>query len=99
MPSPALLYTRALPGGGFVVIEAIRVAAPAVTTDAAYHAALCVERRADPTRRTGHTPPIVAEACGGNPAQLLDTLYPIAVDNVAVARHILLWQARRRPKG
>lgn len=99
MPTPALLYTRALPGGGFVVIEATRVAGPAVTTGTTYRAALCVERRADPIRRTGHTPPIVAEASGGNPAQLLETLYSIAVDNVAVARHILLWQARRRPKG
>ena len=96
MPTPALLYTRALPGGGFVVIEATLVAGPVATT---YHAALCVERRADPTRRSGHVPPVVAEARGGNPTQILEALYPIADDNEAVARHILLWQARHRPHG
>jgi len=94
MPSPALLYTRALPGGGFVVIEATEVVGNADTT---LHAALCVERRVDPSRRAGHAPPVVAEARGTSPAQLLEALYPIAADNVAVAQHILLWQARRRP--
>jgi hypothetical protein len=94
MRSPALLYTRDLPGGGFVVIEATQVSD---ASDPAYRAALCVERRADPSRRAGHRPPVVAEVEGVSPAEILAALYPIAADNVAVAQQILLWQARRQP--
>jgi hypothetical protein len=76
-----------------VVIEATPAAEAA---DPVYHASLAVERRADPTRRLGHLPPVIAEADGDDPKQLLETLYPIAADNVSVAQHILRWQARNR---
>jgi len=95
MRSPALLYTRDLPGGGFVVIEATQIPGLAITT---YRASLCVERRSDPSRRAGHAPPVVAEAEGGSQAQILEALYPIAADNVAVAKQLLMWQAGRRPE-
>jgi hypothetical protein len=97
MRSPALLYTRALPGGGFVVIEATELPGVPGGADASYRASLCVERRTDPARRSGHTPPVVAEARGQSTEALLETLYPIASDNVAVAQRILLWQAANRP--
>lgn len=95
MDSPALLYTRALPGGGFVVIQANRVPGMPAPT---YWAAVFVERRTDPSRRLGHAPPVVAEALGESHGQLLQALFPIAADNVAVAQHLLHWQARRRPE-
>jgi hypothetical protein len=69
-------YSRALPGGGLVFIET-----------AAGGARLWVERRTDPRRRVGHTPPVLAEAA--DPNALMD----IASDNVAVARAIQRWQA------
>jgi len=94
MPSPALLYTRELPGGGVVWIEATEVPGGSEST---YRASLCVERRADPARRAGHKPPVVAEAEGVSAEQILEALYPIAADNVAVARQIRLWQAAREP--
>lgn len=101
MRTPALLYTRVLPGGGFVVIEATELpgAPGGGDADASYRASLCVERRTDPARRSGHTPPVVAEARGQSTEALLETLYPIASDNVAVAHRILLWQAAKRPTG
>ena len=97
MRTPALLYTRALPGGGFVVIEATELTGIPSGADARYRASLCVERRTDPARRSGHTPPVVAEARGQSTEALLETLYPIASDNVAVAQRIMLWQAAKRP--
>jgi len=39
----------------------------------------------------------VAEARGESTEALLESLYPIASDNVAVAQRILLWQAANRP--
>jgi hypothetical protein len=69
-------YSRALPGGGLVFID---------TGDDG--ARLWVERRTDPRRREGHTPPILARAA--DPGALME----IAADNVAVARAIQRWQA------
>ena len=89
MKDPTLLYTRELPGGGFVAIEAAAEAA-------GYYAQISVERRGDPKRREGHTPPVIAEASGSTQSDVLRELYDIAVDNVAVARGLIQWQARRR---
>ena len=69
-------YSRALPGGGLVFVEA--------EPDGAR---LWVERRTDPHRRVGHTPPVLAYA--PDPDELVE----IAADNVAVARAIQRWQA------
>ena len=83
-----------------MVIEATELpsAVPgAEGTDSTYRASLCVERRTDPARRSGHSPPVVAEARGESTEALLESLYPIASDNVAVAQRILLWQAANRP--
>jgi hypothetical protein len=73
-------YSRALPGGGLVFIES-----------APDGARLWVERRTDPHRRVGHTPPVLAQA--PDPKDLIE----IAADNVAVARAIQRWQARNPP--
>ena len=93
MPGIAVLFTRDLPGGGFVSIEAL----PA--EDGVHRARVSVERRSDPGRRLGHRPPIIALLEGPSPSVLFDELYRIAVDNVAIARGIMRWQAERRRDG
>jgi hypothetical protein len=89
MKTPAILYTRDLPGGGYVAIEAREEAG------AQYRARLLAERRSDPARRAGHSPPVIAEAEGGSASRVFDELYAIAADNVAVAQWIMRWQAKR----
>ncbi|HEU4562998.1 MAG TPA: hypothetical protein VFS05_00060 [Gemmatimonadaceae bacterium] len=51
-----------------------------------YHARVIVERRSDPTRRSGHVPPVIAEASGPSREEVFSRLYPIASDNVEIAR-------------
>jgi hypothetical protein len=87
---PILLYSRGLPGGGVVTIEAIAEQTPAV------RARVSVERRIDPQRRDGHEPPVIAEAEAPTQSTAFKELYRIASDNVAVARGLIQWQARRR---
>ena len=89
MSGPALLYTRDLPGGGYVAIEA------RTQGEARYLGRLLAERRADPARRAGHTPPVIAEVEGATPTGVFDELYAIAADNVSVAQWIMRWQAKR----
>jgi hypothetical protein len=85
-----LLYSRELPGGGMVTIEALPEGSPVC------HARISVERRSDPKRREGHRPPIIAEAKASTQAAAFKELYEIASDNVAIARGLIQWQARRR---
>jgi len=85
------LYTRRLPGGGVVKIEALS----ALPEQPSCRARVCVERRSDPVRREGHTPPVIAEVMAATHALALAELYGIASDNVAVARGLIHWQARR----
>lgn len=90
MDGYVLLYSRELPGGGVVTIEALPEGS------ALCHARVAVERRTDPERREGHVPPVIAEAEAADHAAALQELYGIAADNVAVARGLIQWQARRR---
>jgi hypothetical protein len=87
---PDVLYTRELPGGGFVTIEG-----QPVPDGIPFHGALTVERRSDPERRSGHVPPVVLEADGATPDEVLDRLVEVANNNVAVATALLKWQASR----
>ena len=89
MANPEVLYSRELPGGGYVAIESLNVDGPT------HRARLSVERRSDPTRRQGHLPPIIAEIEGPSRAGVFTELFRIAADNVAIARGILTWQAER----
>ena len=90
-----VLYTRQLPGGGYVVIEAGPSETQSTDGPPPVHGLLWVERRADPARRTGHRPPVVVEATGSSRDLVLDALKPIASDNVEVARAIRRWQLGR----
>ena len=83
----SILYTRELPGGGFVAIDSLN-------DSRGHHARLWVERRADPSRRFGHLPPIIAECEAANADAALDKLRPIAADNLSLAREIRRWQTR-----
>jgi hypothetical protein len=84
-----ILYSRELPGGGFVAIDH--------QFDArGHHARLWVERRSDPIRRTGHLPPVIAECDADDMDAALETLRPIAADNLSLALAIRRWQASRR---
>lgn len=89
MASQPVLYTRELPGGGYVAIEAVP------GSDVTYRAQVTVERRADPARRTGHTPPVIVELAGRNQSEVFSALHRIAADNVSVASAILRWQSAR----
>jgi hypothetical protein len=88
MNKPTILYSRDLPGGGYVMVEADTPAETRV-----HRAHVTVERRADPARRDGHLPPVIAEAEGESYSRVLQQLYAIASDNVSIARHLLRWQA------
>lgn len=87
-----ILFSRGLPGGGEVRVEA-------VPTDTGVEpgARVVVERRSDPRRRSGHTPPVIAEAKAEDKQGLLDRLVRIARDNVAIARALQRWQRREPP--
>ena len=84
-----LLYSRELPSGGFVLIEADSA------EGGLHHAFLAVERRSDPSRRAGHEPPVIAEARGTSRQIVFRELYAIARDNLAISRALL----RRREGG
>jgi hypothetical protein len=94
MPERRLLYTRDLPGGGYVAVEA-----EVAETGAVESARLTVERRADRRRRQGHTPPVLAIVEGGSLDMALPQLYQIAGDNVSLAQHIHQWDAGRGAPG
>ena len=88
MPPEKTLYRRTLPGGGYVNVD---VDAPSAS--GVHRAYVAVERRSDPIRRDGHSPPIVAEAEGGTRQSVFAQLLAIAADNVSVARALLRWKS------
>jgi hypothetical protein len=83
-----LLYSRELPSGGFVMIEADNA------EGGLHHAFVAVERRSDPSRRAGHEPPVIAEAHGTSRATVFKELYAIARDNIAISHALLRRQGR-----
>jgi len=83
-----LLYSRELPSGGFVMIEADNA------DGGLHHAFVAVERRSDPSRRAGHEPPVIAEARGASRATVFKELYAIARDNIAISRALLRGRGR-----
>lgn len=93
MAEEAVLFTRELPGGGYVTIESLP------SDGGVYRARVAVERRIDPERRLGHVAPIIVTLEGGSETELFEALYRIAVDNVEIARGIMRWQAERRRAG
>lgn len=74
-------------------IEELLIAGSASTS---CRARISVERRTDPQRREGHSPPVIVEAEAPTRSVIFNELYEIACDNVAVARGLIQWQSRRR---
>jgi hypothetical protein len=119
MERVVLLYSRELPGGGIVMIEALTShggggggggggaasegikgaegggGSPGSKGSGFCRGRISVERRVDPKRREGHTPPVIAEVDAPSQAAVFQELYRIASDNVAIARGLIQWQARR----
>lgn len=87
-----LIYTRQLPGGGFVVIDV----APTrnVLGRRRYLGCVVVERRGNRDRREGHVAPTVARARAATIASVFHDLFPIAQSNIVVAARCL---ARETP--
>ena len=83
MADKTILYRRDLPGGGYVYVEADPDLEPEL-----HRAKLFVERRADPSRRRGHLPPVIAIAEGQTITDLLRELEEIAGDNVSIAQRL-----------
>lgn len=92
MDSTELLYSRDLPGGGRVTIEVSQLGA---SNGVPCRARVVVERRRDPQRRDGHSPPVIVEAEAPTRARVYDELVVVARDNVAVARGLIQWQSTR----
>jgi hypothetical protein len=86
--TPEVLYSRKLPGGGYVTI----LTEP--TENANYRGWISVERRSDRTRRDAIAIPVIAETLADSTASVLDTLKHIASDNVAIAKEIRRWETR-----
>ena len=93
MPSRPLVYTRTLPGGGFVAIDSDSAEAASGGSD--HHVRLWVERRADEMRRAGHTPPVIAEAHDGDLETAVERLRRIASDNVVLASALRRFHTER----
>lgn len=87
------LYVRDLPGGGYVAIDLLADTEPA--RGGRCRARVAVERRSGAERRSGHRPPVIAEAEGETRSEVFGDLYRIACDNVAVARGLLHWRRER----
>jgi hypothetical protein len=86
-------YHRELPGGGFVQVEEVSPG-----DEGAHRVNVSVERRADPSRRSGHQPPVIASAEGASRQGVFRQLLEIANDNVAIARALLRWQSDGRAR-
>ena len=93
MATHAVVYSRDLPGGGFVLIDA----APLAEGGPAHQARLVVERRAEAGRRAGHVPPVIAQSTGPDAESAADALRDIAVDNVQLALAMRRWAQARPP--
>ena len=89
----ASLYRRLMPGGGYVEVEVELDAPPADaargTESTRVRGRVIMERRADPGRRYGHHAPVVAELSGDDRDELMEGLFRLARDNVALARSLM----------
>ena len=86
------VYTRALPGGGYVAIE--------IDGSSREREVPCsrvwVERRASLERQVNHPPVVIAEAECDEESPAFAELYQIAADNAAIARRLLAMETARR---
>jgi hypothetical protein len=87
------LYTRPMPGGGYVRVELLEGDADAITSEH-LRGRVVIERRA-PTPATPENEHVVVEELeGDDPSVIMAELFRIARDNAAIARRVL---RRQRP--
>ena len=89
MTRDLVVYRRDLPGGRIVMISIDERDPSAVIGH------LLVERRADPTRRSGE-PPVVAEVRGPTRAEVLASLRALAESESALGERLEAWVEARR---
>ena len=86
---PKVLYSRELPGGGYVTIQT------ELSDESLYRGWISVERRSDRQRRNADAAPVIAEAQGETVDSVYLSLHRIASDNVAVAKEIRRWESEQ----
>lgn len=89
------IYERALPGGGFVAIDAEH--RRSLLRQRRYRATVVLERRGAGDRRAGHAPPVLAAAMGASVATVFDQLFPLTQSNTELASRCLCLR-RERPR-
>jgi hypothetical protein len=90
---PIRAYERDLPGMGFVAIDILPVRS--VLRGRKYEGRVLVERRVG-GRRTGHFPPVIAEASGKSVEAVVRQLLPTAQYNPAIAAGLRHTEPSRR---
>src|SRR6476661_5869787 len=93
--SPAPVFRRELPGGGYVVIGVER---PTTDRDIP-RTCVWLERRNDDDRNAEYKDaPLIAVAEGDESSAGFTEMYRLAADNAAVARGLMLWRAKNSPR-
>ena len=87
-PAAQALYSRPMPGGGFVRVE-VRVSEPANPTAERLRGRVVMERRSLAPPEADDEQLIVAEMEGDDANSVVAELFRIARDNAAIARRVL----------
>ena len=82
------LYSRPMPGGGYVRVEMLVPGADGAATDR-LHGRVVMERRAQTPATPEEEPVVVEEVEGDDPNVVVAELFRIARDNAAIARRVL----------
>ena len=82
------LYTRSMPGGGYVRVELLVADRGNVGTEHR-RGRVVIEPRAGTPRRAGEAPLVVEEIEGDDENAVVAELFRIARDNAAIARRVL----------
>jgi hypothetical protein len=90
------LYTRPMPGGGYVRVELLISGAGATTPAPRRRGRVVIEPRRVSPRRDEAVPLVVEEVEGDDENEVVAELFRIARDNAAIARRVLRRRARMR---
>lgn len=86
--APATVYTRTMPGGGYVRVELLR-GEPGASGSSRSSGRVVIEPRDAASRRAEAAPLVVEEVEGEDENSVLSELFRIARDNAAIARRVL----------
>ena len=82
------LYSRPMPGGGYVRVEMLVPESDAAAADR-LHGRVIMERRVQTPATPEEEPVVVEEVEGDDPNVVVAELFRIARDNAAIARRVL----------